>query len=351
MPRRAAVSGAQPRAAFARASRWALLATCGIALVASAAWGVLALAWFDDAASGVRVALASAFGLASLATLVAFLSPRWRWRAFAVQAVLFGILLWRWLALEPSNDRDWLPENARLAHVSIAGDRITVHDIRNFDYRTETDFTPAWYDRTFDLRQLDSADLVAVYWMGPAIAHVFVTFGFGDDHLAISIEARKRRGQGYSTLAGFFRQYELIYVVADERDVIRLRTNYRHDPPEEVRVFRLSGTRDELRRFFLDYVDKIDSLATRPEFYNSLTTNCTTNIWLHSRVNPGHVPWSWKILASGFVPEYLYESGRLDTSLPFAELQRRSVVNARAQAADQAADFSRRIRLPADPPR
>ena len=329
--------------------RGAMLASCGVGFICSAIWGVLALVWFDDAPFGARIALASAFGLASLASLVAFVSPRLRWRALAVQAVLFGLVLWRWLALEPSNDRDWLPENSRLAHVSIDGDRITVHDIRNFDYRTETDYTPAWYDRTFDLRRLDSADLVAVYWMGPAIAHVFVTFVFGDDHLAISIEARKRHGQGYSTLAGFFRQYELYYVVADERDVIRLRTNYRHDPPEEVRVFRLTGSRDDLHRFFLAYVDEINALAARPEFYNSLTTNCTSNIWLHSRVNPGHPPWSWKILASGYVPEYLYESGKLDTSLPFAELQRRSVVNVRAQAADQAADFSRRIRLPAGP--
>jgi hypothetical protein len=126
--------------------------------------------------------------------------------------------------------------------------------------------------------------------------------------------------------------------------VIRLRTNYRHDPPEEVHVYRLRGSREEARRLFLDYLHEVDALAERPEFYNSLTTNCTTNIWLHSRINPGHLPFSWKILASGHVPEYLYEAGKLDTSLPFDELQRRSVVNARAQAADQAPDFSRRIR-------
>jgi hypothetical protein len=349
--RHAGVGGAARPGTFAQVARHALTAICGFVLVASAAWAVGALAFFDDAAHGVRVALASGFALASLAELVAFLSRRWRWRAFAVHAVLFGLVLWRWLALEPSNDRDWLPENSRLAHVSIAGDLVTVHDIRNFDYRSETNYTPAWYDRTFDLRKLDAVDLVAVYWMGPAIAHVFLSFGFGDDHLAVSIEARKRRGQGYSTLAGFFRQYELIYIVADERDVIRLRTNYRHDPPEEVHVYRLFGSRDDLHRLFLEYMEKIDALAVRPEFYNSLTTNCTTNIWLHSRVNPDHIPWSWKILASGYVPEYLYESGKLDTRVPFDELQRRSVVNARAQAADQAADFSRRIRLPAAPAR
>ena len=151
-------------------------------------------------------------------------------------------------------------------------------------------------------------------------------------------------------MRGFFRQYELIYVVADERDVIRLRTNYREDPPEAVHVYRVLAPAENLRRLFLDYVREINALAQRPEFYNSLTTNCTSNIWLHARVNPGHLPYSWKLLASGYVPEYLYEAGKLDTRVPFEELQRRSLVNARAQAADKAADFSRRIRMPAQAP-
>ena len=176
---------------------------------------------------------------------------------------MFLLLLWRWQAIEPSNARDWQPESAVLSHASIDGERVTVHNVRNFDYRTETDFTPAYYDKTFDLRQLDSVDLVAVYWMGPAIAHVFLSFGFGGDHLAISIEARKERGEGYSTLRGFFRQYELIYVVADERDVIRLRTNYRKDPPEAVHVYRLLGPAENLRRLFLEYMREINALAQR----------------------------------------------------------------------------------------
>jgi hypothetical protein len=132
--------------------------------------------------------------------------------------------------------------------------------------------------------------------------------------------------------------------VADERDVIRLRTNYRKDPPEDVYVYRMQGPIENGRRLFLDYVRKINSLKTTPEFYNTLTTNCTTNIWMHTLVNAGHLRFSWKILASGYVPEYLHESGRLDTSVPFPELQKRALVNARAQAADKASDFSRRIR-------
>ena len=317
----------------------------GLILLGMAGWGVLALYYFDHLSPFLRTGLAATFALVSVIALVGFALPRWRWRAFAVYIVLLAALLSWWSSLAPSNDRDWQPDVAVLPYAIIDGDRVTVHNIRNFDYRTETDFTPAYYDRTFDLRKLDGVDVIASYWMGPAIGHIFLSFEFqGGDHLAISIETRKERGQGYSTVAGFFRQYALYYVVADERDVIRLRTNYRKDPPEDVYVYRVNGPVENGRRLFLQYMEEINSLKDRPEWYNTLTTNCTTAIWMHSRINPGHPPLSWKVLASGYVPEYLYEIGRLDRSLPFAELQRRAHVNARARAADKAVDFSRQIR-------
>src|SRR5271165_4560623 len=310
-----------------------------------AGWGVLALYYFDHKSFALRTGLAATFALVALIALVGFALPQWRWRALAAYLVLFAGLLCWWSSLAPSNDRDWLPEVAVLPYAVIDGDRVTVHNIRNFDYRTETDFTPAYYDKTFDLRKLDGVDLITSYWMGPTIAHVFLSFEFqGGDHLAISIETRKERGQGYSTIEGFFRQYELIYVVADERDVIRLRTNYRKDPPEDVYVYRLNGSAEDTRRVFLQYIEEINALKDQPEWYNTLTTNCTTGIWMNTRINPGHPPFSWKILVSGYVPEYMYEIGRLDHSLPFAELQRHAHVNARARAADKAADFSRQIR-------
>jgi hypothetical protein len=291
-----------------------------------------------------RLILAAVYGLTGLAAVAALVACRGLRLALpAFGVALVAVAAW-WSSLAPSNERDWQPEVARLAYATIQGDRITVHDIRNFDYRTETDFTPRYYDRTFDLGKLDSADLVAVYWMGPAIAHLFLSFGFGEDRLAISIEARKERGEGYSSVKGFFRQYELYYVVADERDVVRVRTNYRKDPPEEVYVYPLRGPRDNLRRVFLEYMREINALRERPKFYNTLTTNCTTAILMHTRVNPESLPLSWKVLLSGHAPEYVYAMGRLDRSLPFEELRRRSLVNAAAQAADQAPDFSRRIR-------
>ena len=313
-------------------------------LLGLTSWWTLGLAVAGPGGDAVRLALTAIYALAGVAAIVCVLRARGCRPALAAFGIaLIGVLGW-WGSLQPSNDRPWTPEVARLAHATVQGDLVTVRDIRNFDYRSETDFTPTYYDRTFDLRKLDAVDLIAVYWMGPAIAHLFLSFGFGDDHLAVSIEARKVTGEGYSSLKGFFRKYELVYVVADERDVVRVRTNYRTEPPEDVYLYRVRAPLDNVRRVFLDYVREINQLYARPEFYNTVTSNCTTNILLHTRVNRDSLPLSWKLLLSGYSPEFVYDSGRLDRSLPFDELRRRSLINGKAQAADRAADFSRRIR-------
>lgn len=318
----------------------------GLLILATGGWGALALTYSGPRDETLRNALAMGFALASLTTLTALAFRRWRWTAVGSFLALFVVLLVWWRGIEPSNTRDWLADVAELPYASIEGEVITVHNIRNFHYRSETDYTPAWYDKSFDLRKLRGVDLVAVYWMGPAIAHIFLSFDFGDgDHLAVSIETRKEKGEGYSTIKGFFRQYELYYVVADERDVIRLRTNYRHDPPENVYLYRVQGDVENGRRLFLEYMHRINALRDQAEFYNTLTTNCTTTIWMNARVNPDHLPLNWKMLVSGYLPEFLYDQGRLSAGgLPFAELQQQAHVNARAHAADGATDFSRRIR-------
>jgi Domain of unknown function (DUF4105) len=322
------------------------LTALAVLVAAIGVWGALLLEYAGPRSDLSRVVLVVGVALAAVATLIALFVRRWRWPVIGVYVILCGGLAVLWSSLKPTNDRNWQTDLAVLAHATIDGDKVTVHNVRNFDYRSETDYTPAYYDKTFDLGELQSLDIVTSYWTGPTIAHVFVSFGFtGDDYLAISIEVRKPKGEGYSTLKGFFRQYELVYIVADERDLIRLRTNYRRDPPEDVYVYRISGSIEAGRRLFLEYMRRINALQTQPEFYNTLTTNCTTSIWTNTHVNPGRVPLSWKILASGYVPEYLYEQGRLEvTGLSFPELQERAHVNARAQAADKAADFSRRIR-------
>ena len=320
------------------------LILAGFAMAVATGWGALVLFYLGPGSAGVRTAEAWGFAAIGLAALGALFFQRARWPAVIGYAAAFAPVLLAWFSATPSNDRDWEPTVAVLPYADIAGDLVTVHNIRNFDYRTETDFIPAYYDRTFDLRKLDRVDLVANYFMGEALAHLFLTFGFGDDHLAISIEVRTSRSRPYGTLSGFFRQYELVYVVADERDVIRVRTNYRKSPEEPVYMFRLTAPIENGRRVFLDYLRDINELREHPRFYNTLTTNCTTMILTHAAVNSGHLPYSWKVLLTGYAPEYAYEQRRLDQSPPFEELKRRSHINAVAREADQAPDFSRRIR-------
>jgi hypothetical protein len=314
----------------------AILTLAGMTL-----WAVGALYYSPILPEKWRVLAAASY---AVITVLAFLFLRRRGRTAIVAVVAFAVLVGWFFRVPASNDRDWQTEVAQLPYATSNGDMITIHNIRNFDYRTETDFTPRWERRTYDLSKLDSADIIAVYWAGKAIAHVMVSFGFeSKDFLTVSIETRKEKGESYSTLAGFFRQYELYYVVADERDVVRVRTTYRQ-PQEDVYVYRTNAPVKNIRRIFLDYIKSMNELRDQPSYYNTLTTNCTTSILFHTRMNPESPPLSWKVLLSGYVPDYLYELGRLDTARPFAELEKLSLVNARAHAADRDPIFSQRIR-------
>ncbi len=316
------------------------IAVLGLAVAGATAWGALALYYSDLPGEPLRIGLAAAF---VLGTLGAFLFLRNRRRTFLGFAVAFAILLAWWISIEPSNQRDWQTEVAVLPYATRDADLVTLHNIRNFDYRTEQDFVARYDDRTFDLGKLDAVDLIAVYWAGDAIAHIIVSFGFAGDHVAFSIETRKEKGEAYSSIAGFFKRYELIYVVGDERDLIRVRTNYRR-PAELVYLYHTRARPEAARRLFLEYVDRINQLKERPEFYNTLTTNCTTDVWFLVRALSDQFPLDWRVLLSGYFPEYAYDLGSLDTSLPFAELKARSLINPKAQAADRDPDFSRRIR-------
>lgn len=314
-------------------------------LILITGWGICAIYFGDSRTSTIQTALALGFGLSGLLTLIALVFPPWRYLLLVVHGVLFAVTLVWWLSIAPSNNREWQKDVEKLSYATFEGDLVTVNNIRNFDYSSESDYRPAYYNKTYDLTKLQGVDLFAIYWMGPAIAHTIMSFNFGDDnHLAISIEARKEKNESYSSIKGFFRQYELIYIVADERDIIRLRTNYRQNPPEDVYFYSIQVPKGSAKEFFLEYIKSINKLHESPAFYNTLIENCTTMIWIHSRVNPGHLPFSWKILLSGYVPEYLYESGRLDHRLPFPDLQQRAYINTEAHQADQAADFSKRIR-------
>ena len=233
---------------------------------------------------------------------------------------------------------------AVLPYATVKGEQVTIHNIRNLNYRTETDFDVRYYDKTFDLNRLDSVDLIAVYWMGDAIAHVMVSFGFQEkDFVTFSIETRKEKGEDYSTLKGFFKQYELIFIVGDERDLIRVRTDYRK-PPEDVYLYRGRMTPENSRKFFMEYVRQINSMKENPEWYNTLTTNCTTDVVRLNRAYGGQARYNWKVLLSGYAPQYAYENGSLDTRIPFEELRKLSYINPKARAVGDDPEFSRKIR-------
>jgi hypothetical protein len=264
--------------------------------------------------------------------------------------MLWGAVVVWWSAIPPSNTRDWQPDVANPPTATFEGDRVTIHDVRNFDYRSETDSTPHWETRTYDLNQVTGLDIVVSKWGSPYIAHTIMSWEFATGPpLAISIETRKEKGEQYSAVRGFFRQYELYYVVADERDVIGVRAAHRG---EQVSLYRLAVPPAVARRLLVAYLQEADRLAHQPEWYNAFSHNCTTTIRLLVLKIGVAQPWDWRILVNGYLPDMFYERKSINTSLPLPEMLAASDVTARAKAAAGAPDFSARIRegLPARPP-
>jgi hypothetical protein len=307
-------------------------------LVGMIAWGTLAI-YYSNLILWLRVPLAALFAGGSFTLFLG--GPPRRHRVFIFLTAFVLLVMW-WFTISPSNDRDWQPDVAVLPWAEIDGQRVTIHNIRNCSYRTETEYEVRHYDRTYDLGMLCTVDLFLVYWGSPWIAHTMLSFGFGEDrYVCISIETRKEKGESYSPLKGIFKQYELTYVVADELDVVRLRTNYRG---EQVYLYRLQARPELIRGVFLDYLARLNSLKQEAEWYNALTSNCTTNIRGHTRPYVGDTKWDWRILLNGYIDQLAYDRGALNRTLPFTELKSRSLINARAQAADLAFEFSRCIR-------
>lgn len=246
--------------------------------------------------------------------------------------------------VSPSHYRQWIPKQARLPWVDFDGTRIQVHDVRNFDYVTETDHIERYETRNYDLRELESVDYMVVpFPAAPLLAHTMLSFGFGKGrYLVSSVEARLEQGETYSPLLGSLRQYELIYVLADERDALRLRADVRGD---DVYVYRVQAPPDKLRDLLVDILDRVNQLRDTPEFYDTLTNNCTTNIARHvNRIAPARVPLGSEVLLSGLSPRLIYDLGLLDSSRSFEELTRAANVSPRIRENRLASDFSDRIR-------
>jgi Domain of unknown function (DUF4105) len=304
-------------------------------------WAAMAI-YFDSPIAPLRTPLTILYLVAVSAALF-FL--RRSYRGLMVAFAGFAVVAIWWLSMKPSNNCDWKPDAVETAYASVNGNQVTIHNIRNCDYRTEQDYSCRWDVRSYDLANLRGADLFITWWGSPWIAHPITSFDFGDQgHIAVSVQTREMVGQSYSAVRGFFHQYALAYIVSDERDVIRLRTNYRKG--EEVYIFRTTVKPPLARKIFLDYLKRVNSLHDRPEWYNALTNNCTTNIAVSTaEARDVRVRLDWRILLNGKMDEMLYERNAVVTDgLPLPALKEQAHINAAAIAADKSGDFSRLIR-------
>ena len=302
------------------------------------AWATLAIYYSNLPWAGLRIVLAGAF--AAFAFWALWLSRQRRMSALFI--VLFLCVVAWWISISPSHDREWRPEVAVMPRAFIDGDRVRITGVRNFDYRSRDDFDVHYEKRIVQLSHLTGLDFFVSYWSEGFVAHTFVSFIFDNaPPLSISIETRPEVGEGFDPVASLFKQFELIYVVGDERDLVRVRTDYRG---ENVYLYRLNSSSDSVRRLLMIYLARINELADKPEWYHLLTNSCTINIIRYANAAGRAGRFNIRHLLNGLIDSYLYHSGRVDTTLPFDELRRRSVINAAAQAADDAADFSDRIR-------
>ena len=306
-----------------------------------ATWGAFAL-WFQVPGGWVLQSLGVCLWVAfTLVILVAL----WRGRLAvgAVSfAVAFGVLLIWWWQIQPSNNRVWADDVAQVTTGVVDGDHVILHNVRNFDWRTKTDYTQRWETRTYDLRRLDSLDMILSYWSMPAIAHVLISFGFDDgEHVVFSVEIRREKTESFSEIGGFFKEFELSVIACDERDVIRVRTNVRG---EDDYLYRIRMPVDDIRSLFLAYVSQANDVARKPRFYNTITANCTTIIYHMAKRIVGHLPLDYRLLLSGYLPGYVYKVGGLDTRHSLEELRALGRITERAKQSDRRPTFSADIR-------
>jgi hypothetical protein len=322
-----------------RALRLILTMMLSVTVVAGVAWGALAL-WFDGPSSRVLAgAMCVAIGFTSL-LLAALVRPFLR-GLLAASLPVAVVALW-WASIAPSNSRNWSPDVARTARAVFHDSSVAIQNVRDFKYRSESDYDPRWETRTYNLDRIRGVDLFLSFWGPTRIAHTIASWDFDDgQHLAISIETRKQKGQSYSAIRGFFRQYELYYVVADEHDLVGLRTNYRG---EQVYLYHIRAPALQARALLVDYLNEVNHLADHPQWYNALTQNCTTAIRGHAQNTGAGGRLDWRLLANGYLDQLLYERGQIDTRLAFDELRARSNITERAKAAGDSPEFSARIR-------
>ena len=313
-----------------------------LAILGFAVWGAMALFYQAPGPAAVKILLAALWAILSLIALYAYL--RWHSRIAALlYPLMIAALLFWWNAIPASNNRDWADEVAHIVAGVVNGPEVTLANVRNFDWRSPTDYTVRWENRTYDLDKLASADLLLSYWSGPAIAHTLVSFGFDDGQfVTFSVEIRKERTESFSEIGGFFKQFEMSVIAADERDIVGVRTNIRK---EDVYLYRLNIPKPAMRSLFLSYVDTANGLNETPKYYNTVTANCTTIVFaMINQIVSGALPLDYRLILSGYLPSYIIGVNGFTPGFTLEQLRSGGAISSRAQAASIAPDFSRRIR-------
>lgn len=299
-----------------------------VAAVALATWTAGAI-YFDLLKSSRWGAVFIAIWIAAAIGAIVFWHPIWK--PFLLLLAIFTPIAWWWFSQQPSHDRNWDPNFARLPRIELTGDEIIASNVRDTEYRTLQENTPRYETRRYRLSLLQAADVAIAYWGSRWMCHPMFVFDFGaDGRMCISIEVRYRVGQRYSLLRSFYRQQELMYVVCDERDAILRRTKFQSG--QDLYLYRLYSPAIAVRTFLFEYANSINSIAEKPRWYHGLTTNCTTSIYSQGR---GHIHWDWRILFNGTLDRMLYDNQLLDQHLPFDELKKQSWINEIANAAPQ----------------
>jgi hypothetical protein len=326
------------------AGRWlrlaaTLLATAAIA--GCAIWGALALWYQAPGGQALKILCTTLWAAIGIACAIALWKRRIALGLTGFALAFGGLLMW-WLGLAPTNDRLWADDVAQMTSGTVDGNRVTLHNVRNFAWRSDSDYTPRWETRSYDLDRLKSVDMILSYWGSPVIAHLLVSFGFdGGDHVAFSVEIRREKHKEFSEIGGFFKEFELSVIAADERDVVQVRTNVRD---ERDYLYRIRLPMLEMRSLFLAYIDEANRLVQHPRFYNTVTANCTTLVYHMLKRIVGHLPVDYRVLFSGYLPEYVYSVGGLDKRYTLEELRSLGFLSERAKKANGSADFSALIR-------
>lgn len=305
----------------------------------------LACAWAAAALSLQLAGMVEWLGLAALALAggvvmaLRFRQPGRAWAVFVISAL--AVAGW-YLTLQPRQDRNWAPDVAHGVSARLEGSIATLENVRNFAWSSADAAVPRWETRRYDLDQLQTVDMITSTWGDPDIAHLIVSFGFADgQRVAFSVEIRKELGESFSNIGGFFRQFELALIAADENDIVRLRTNLRG---EDVHLFPVKLNAEQRRALFLSYVNFGNRLAAKPEFYNTVTANCASTVYTLVKVIKPDMPLDSRLLFSGQLPEYIDELGGLQGDAPMADRRALAAISARAKAATAGEDFSAVIR-------